>query len=178
MIRVLAFLSLLALLPLVARAQDAGVAPAVPAGTPRYLPAMQRELDALGLENVCRAESPVLARCEYHARGPTTHEDFDVHITYSDETDTIYVFIAELAHAPAAAPQTPRVLRRLMELNWELLSAKMEWNAADGEVRVAMVLHTDSNFDRRAFRSVVRSVTVVADHVASEIRALAAGAAN
>jgi hypothetical protein len=49
----------------------------------------------------------------------------------------------------------------------------MEWNEADGEVRLSMVMNTDSNFDRRAFRSIVRQVGPLADRYLDELTRLA-----
>ena len=49
-----------------------------------------------------------------------------------------------------------------MELNWELLVGKFEWNPRTGEVRLSAVLNTDSNFDRRAFRSIVHALDSIA----------------
>ena len=56
-----------------------------------------------------------------------------------------------------------------MELNWQMLLGKFEWDPTDGEVRLAMILNTDSNFDRRAFRSAVRDIVQVADRYHAEL---------
>ena len=61
-----------------------------------------------------------------------------------------------------------------MELNWELLVGKFEWNPRDGEVRLSAVLNTDSNFDRRALRSIVHSLDTIAARYERELRVLAA----
>ena len=49
---------------------------------------------------------------------------------------------------------------------------KFEWDPTDGEVRLAMVLNTDSNFDRRAFRSTVRALAALADRHYGELNRL------
>jgi hypothetical protein len=61
----------------------------------------------------------------------------------------------------------------MMELNWRLLVGKFEWDPSDGEVRLAMVMNTDSNFDRRAFRSLVRAITDQADRLYGELTRVA-----
>lgn len=146
--------------------------PAVPA-PPRYMAAMRAELEAMHLEPLCTPHGPTTAECELVMRGPTTGRELEVHLVYSDETDTIYVYVKDYLRAPAGAPETPALMRRLMELNWELLAAKAEWSSSTGEVRLAIVLHTDSNFDRRAFRSLVRSLGTVADRFYNELSRLA-----
>lgn len=148
----------------------------VPEGEPRYLGAMRSELEAMRERNVqCEATDAQRAHCSFTARGLTTGREFEVHLVYSDRTDTIYLYVDRYLELPAAGEQTPAVLRRLMELNWTLLLGKFEWDPTDGEVRLAMVLNTDSNFDRRAFRSAVRGIGQLADRYHGELTRLAGG---
>ena len=168
---------------LVAAQDDAAPAPSedtparetetVEEGQPRYLAAMDRELRAMRVAGArCEATDAERARCSFTARGITTGREFAVRLVYSDQTDTIYFYVERYLVAPASAEQTNAVLRRLMELNWSLLLGKFEWDASDGEVRLAMLMNTDSNFDRRAFRSIIRSIGQVADRYWGELSAL------
>jgi hypothetical protein len=136
---------------------------------PRYLSAIVAELEALSIPHSCEAVTETRARCAFTRRGPLSEREHTVHIVYSDDTDTAYIYVTRLVLAPPDATTTPAVLQRLMELNWALLVGKLEWNAADGEVRLSMVLNTDSNFDRRAFRSLVRQIVPLADRYAGEL---------
>lgn len=142
---------------------------------PRYLEAMRSELEAMRIPAACEAESPTRARCTYLHRGRTSQREFEIHLVYSDETDTIYIYVDRYLSAPPDAETTPAVLRRLMELNWQLLVGKLEWDPTDGEVRLAIVVNTDSNFDRRTFRSVVRTIGPLADRYLPELDRLAGG---
>lgn len=145
-------------------------------GQPRYLAPMRRELDAMRVRGAsCEPVDAQRARCSFTARGITTGREFAVRMIYSDRTDTIYMYIERYLVAPAEGQTTSAVLRRLMELNWTLLLGKFEWDATDGEVRLAMILNTDSNFDRRAFRSAVRGIGQVADRYYNELDRLARG---
>lgn len=177
----------LLLLPSLASAQDSpGTedAPtretqAVPDGQPRYLQAMQGELEAMRMQGAaCETVDVQRARCEFTARGVSTGREFAVHAVYSDRTDTIYLYVDRFLVVPADAPSSGPVLRRLMELNWAFLLGKLEWDSTDGEVRLAMVLNTDSNFDRRAFRSAVRGVIALADRYWGELDRLQRAAAQ
>lgn len=96
------------------------------------------------------------------------------HVVYSDESDTVYMYVPRLAFAPAESGATAVVLRRLAELNWSMLATKLEWNSADGEVRLSAVLHTDSSFDRRAFRNLVRVVVSLARRHGPDLERLSA----
>jgi hypothetical protein len=137
---------------------------------PRYLAAMRTELLGMGVrESTCEADDSQRGHCVINARGVTTNRDFNVHLVYSDRTDTIYLYVDHYLAAPADADTTPAVLRRLMELNWQLLLGKFEWDSTSGEVRLAIILNTDSNFDRRAFRSAVRGIGQLADRYYAEL---------
>ena len=142
-------------------------------GQPRYLAAMQAELSSMRLRDAsCEATDEQRAHCAFTAHGVTTNRDFEAHMVYSDRTDTIYLYVDHYLVATPDADGTPAVLRRLMELNWSLLLGKFEWDATDGEVRLAMILNTDSNFDRRAFRSAVRGIGQLADRYYNELERL------
>jgi len=149
------------------------VAPAAPARAqapqPRYFDAIRNELRAMHIEAQCDSQGSVRAHCVFRQHGASSNRDFTIHLVYSDESDTIYFFVEHYLSVPANGPNAAAQLRRLMELNWELLLGKLEWNSADGEVRLAMIMNTDSNFDRRSFRSVVRGIAQVADRYAIEL---------
>ncbi|MBX3274469.1 MAG: YbjN domain-containing protein [Sandaracinaceae bacterium] len=152
--------------------------PAAP-GQPRYLAAMQRELEAMRVRGArCEATDAQRGRCQFSVRGMTTGRDFTVHLVYSDRTDTVYLYVERYLSAPADGASTDALLRRLMELNWSLLLGKFEWSSSDGEVRLAMILNTDSNFDRRAFRSAVRGIGQLADRYFNELDRLTRGQAG
>lgn len=145
-------------------------------GQPRYLAPMRRELGSMRVRSAsCEPVDAQRARCTFTARGITTGREFPVHMVYSDRTDTIYMYIERYLVAPPDGQATNAVLRRLMELNWTLLLGKFEWDATDGEVRLAMILNTDSNFDRRAFRSAVRGIGQLADRYYNELDRLTRG---
>ncbi|AKF05802.1 hypothetical protein DB32_002951 [Sandaracinus amylolyticus] len=142
----------------------------VPEGQPRYLAAMRTELEHMGIEGfACNATDAQRATCELTQRGPSSQREFRIRTAYSDRTDTVYVYVERFLVAPQDAPTTDAVMRRLMELNWQMLLGKLEWDPSDGEVRLAMVLNTDSNFDRRAFRSAIRGIVQLADRYWSEL---------
>jgi hypothetical protein len=147
---------------------------------PRYLAQMQAELQAMGLGPQCAASSATVGACSIRARVPgpdgrtpnPTGRTFVVAMTYDDGSDTVYVYVERYAALAADAAAAPQIARRLHEFNWEVLGAKFEWSPTRGEIRLSSVLHTDSNFDRRAFRSIVRSLVRVADRYAGELSRL------
>ncbi len=161
------------LLPAIAHAQ------AQP--SPRYLTQMQAELQAMNLTPQCAATSSQSGACSLRAVAPATgstpsNRRFYLALTYDDRSDAIYVFFERYATLRADAPNAAAVTRRLLEMNWEMLIGKFEWSSSSGEIRLSTVLHTDSNFDRRAFRSIVHSMLRLADRYASELTQLTGAA--
>ncbi|MGD8858469.1 MAG: hypothetical protein PVI30_00555 [Myxococcales bacterium] len=153
------------------------LAAAQPAALPRYAEIMEAELRALGLSPRCRTEAPTRHHCTYAARSSLSERGLRAHAVYDDETDTVHVYVERYLKAPADAPGTPAVLARLMELNWELLVGKFQWSPTTGEVRLSAVLATDTNFDRRAFRSLLRTLDIIAARHRAELQRLAGGKA-
>ena len=146
----------------------------VPAGQPRYLAAMRDELTAMGIADAaCEATDAQRAHCRLTQHGASTDREYEVNLAYSDVTDTIYMYVDRYLVVPSDGEHADAVMRRFMELNWTMLAAKLEWDPTDGEVRLAMVLNTDSNFDRRAFRSVLRALGALADRHYGELNRLA-----
>lgn len=137
---------------------------------PRYLEAMRAELAAMRIEGAsCERTDAQRGGCRFTQRGSSSGREFEIRLAYSDVTDTVYLHIPRYIVAASDAPTTDRVMRRLMELNWTMLLGKFEWDPTDGEVRLAMIVNTDSNFDRRAFRSAVRSIAELADRYHNEL---------
>ena len=140
--------------------------------TARYAVAIENELANMGLVAHCESISATRHRCTYPSRLATLKNSSTFALEYSDETDTVYFYVARFLVLLPEHPKTDAVLRHLMELNAELLVGKFEWNARTGEVRLGAVLSTDSNFDRRAFRSIVRTLDMLTAQYLGPLRAL------
>jgi hypothetical protein len=140
-----------------------GSAPSKPA--PRYAQALRAELGAMQLAAEC-SDQPAGVDCAFPAPSAPSSR---MHAVYSDATDTVYVYVERYAMLPPEGSRTATLLRRMMELNWQLLVGKLEWSARTGEVRLSAVLNTDSNFDRRALRSIVLALDEVASRYRGEL---------
>lgn len=139
---------------------------------PRYAAAMEEELARLGLDAQCASESADRHRCTYAARSSLTERKLTAHAVYDDRNDTVYLYIERLLVVRPEQPALATVLRRAMELNWELVLGKFEWNPKSGELRVGVVISTDSNFDRRAFRSAVKTLDTLGARYRPELLSL------
>jgi hypothetical protein len=151
--------------------------PRVSSAEPRYLGAIREELTKMGLRPTCTTLSPTRARCQYALQSDAAGTRFDMQLEYSDDSDTIYHWVNHYLALPATSPRAPDVLRRLMQLNWTMLIAKLQWDSRTGEVRLSAVENTDSNFDRRAFRSTVQALHNKAGQLYRELDGLIRGAA-
>jgi hypothetical protein len=138
----------------------------------RYAIAIENELANMGLVAHCESISATRHRCSYPSRLSALKGSSTFQLEYSDETDTVYFYVARFLVLLPEDSRTDAVLRHLMELNAELLVGKFEWNARTGEIRLGAVLNTDSNFDRRAFRSIVRTLDALAAQYIGPLRAL------
>lgn len=138
--------------------QKAPPSPAADATTaPSYAQLIEEELNALKLFPKC-TQAPGALECAYLGRSSMGERRFDVRATYREDTRSVEIQIRHFLEAPVSHPATDALLKRLMAINWSLLAARFSWNADTGEVRLGATLHTDSNFDRRAFRSLVRAL--------------------
>ena len=138
---------------------------------PRYLAAVRAELASLDLDASCEVLDALRARCTWRVQNSERTRELTLSALVDDGTQTLYLY-APIATAHPDDAETTSVLRRIAELNWRYLAAKAEWNSATGEVRISAVQHLDSNFDRRAFRVLVRLVARQSIAAAAEIRAL------
>jgi len=156
-------------------AQAARPKPQTPAhratGAPSYEDIIRTELEALKLSPTCEQTGRTF-ECKYLGRSSMTQRRFDVRATYRPQPRTVDVQIRNFLIAPASSPATAPLLKRLMALNWKLLAARFSWNPDTGEVRLGTTLHTDSNFDRRAFRSLVRAIDELGPHYHPELTTL------
>jgi hypothetical protein len=139
---------------------------------PRFAQAIEEALAQLDLDMHCANESAQRHHCR-GTRKARAGDEAVLHSEYSDDSDTVYLYLERYLVVPSDSPHGAALLRRLMELNWELLIGKFEWNARTGEVRLAAVVNTDSNFDRRAFRGAVRALYAVGARYRAELLALA-----
>lgn len=172
MIRVIS-IALCMSFPAVALAQQ----PAPQTPEPRYLPMVREELEHLGFQARCTTENANLGRCRYSYRSNSLGVTFDMVMEYSDESDTVYMWANRYLMLPASSAHLLPALRRMMEMNNEMLVGKLEWDPSDGETRLGAVVSTDSNFDRRAFRSTVRALHVLCERYFRELSALSRGEA-
>lgn len=138
---------------------------------PRYAAAIEEALVQLDIDVRCATEGAQRQHCR-GTRKAQAGDEPTLHSEYSDETDTVYLYLERYLMVRSDSPHCAALLRRLLELNWDLLIGKFEWNARTGEVRLAAVMNTDSNFDRRAFRSTVRALYAVAARHRAELQAL------
>jgi hypothetical protein len=57
-----------------------------------------------------------------------------------------------------------------------MVTAKFEWDRASRSIRLSATINTDSNFDRRAFRSQLKGLRALAEQLLPELEGTSAPA--
>ena len=127
---------------------------------PDYLPAIQQELTRLGLTPTCNAS---FAKCSVLTEQDKNIPSLDLTVRYSKDTDTVYIGLNRFIIFENAIP--PAIATQLLRLNHEMVTAKFSWNSDTLAIELSASINTDSNFDRRAFRSQVTGLLEIAKKV-------------
>lgn len=140
---------------------------------PEPLRAAAETLQQMGLEAECHAVSGEPAACRYRQPLPPSDASRWIEIRHLPEHRTLYLFVDEYLRARPDAPTTPALLRRVMELNWELLIPKLAWDPRTGAVRMSALLPSDNGAGSQALRSALQALHRAAGRYLPELRALA-----
>lgn len=140
------------------------------AGETKYWKAINQELARLDLNALCNEST---LSCLISDKDNRDTPRFDILLKYSTKTDTIYFCIEEFYRLKNDTGPSAEMARRLLELNREMVTGKFEWNRGENTIRLSTVLNTDSNFDRRAFRSQLSGLKAVAARLHSELADMA-----
>lgn len=98
--------------------------------------------------------------------------DYDMFILVDQQHAFVYISLARYLQVPRDHPSFPAILTRLMEINWDLLLGKFEWNPNDGEVRVAFTFTTENGLGQKALGAAISAILDVADKHYIELHAL------
>ena len=122
---------------------------------PDNLTAIRQELARLGLQASCNSSN---ATCIFTDEGLEGSRALDVTVRYGSATQTVYIFIDRFLVLEDPAGPSLQLSRRLLELNRSMVTSKLEWDRTTNAIRISVVLNTDSNFDRKAFRSQIKGL--------------------
>ncbi len=89
--------------------------------------------------------------------------NYELRIFIDDPRKVVYMCINRLMTVPRSHPRKSVVLQRLMELNWELLIGKYEWDKSDGEVRLSYTFSTENGLGYEAFAACFQLLVLTAD---------------
>ncbi len=89
--------------------------------------------------------------------------NYQVRIFVDDPRKVVYMCINQLMTVPDSHPRKSIMLQRLMELNWELLIGKYEWDKSDGEVRLSYTFSTENGLGYEAFVACFQLLVLTAD---------------
>jgi len=126
-----------------------------------YMPVIRQELARLELQAFCDDAERF---CRYKKSIGKDGPNFEIVVRYSQKTDTVYIYIESFLDLDGEEPSKDLALK-LLEINREMVTAKFEWDRTAGSIRLSVTINTDSNFDRRAFRSQLKGIWTAAQRV-------------
>ena len=89
--------------------------------------------------------------------------NYQLRIFIDDPRKVVYMCINRLMTISDSHPRKNAVLQRLMELNWELLIGKYEWDKSDGEARLSYTFSTENGLGYEAFVACFQLLVLTAD---------------
>jgi len=89
--------------------------------------------------------------------------NYQLRIFIDDPRKVVYMCINRLMTIPDSHPRKSAVLQRLMELNWQLLIGKYEWDKTDGETRLSYTFSTENGLGYEAFVACFQLLVLTAD---------------
>jgi hypothetical protein len=135
-----------------------------------YMPAIRQELARLDVAANCDEST---GTCVFSRKIGVDGRAFEFGIRYCRTTETVYVYIDRFLELPSPDGPSVELARRLLELNRRMVTAKLEWDRPTNSIRLSVVINTDSNFDRRAFRSQLKGLIANAERLWPELDSLA-----
>lgn len=131
-----------------------------------YFRVIRQELARLEIDARCNETT---ASCAFTRTVANSERRLDLFIKYSVKTDTVYIYIDNFVQLVSRDGPSTDLARRLLELNREMVTAKFEWDRGTNTVRLSVTLNTDSNLDRRAFRSQLLGLISLAKKIWPEL---------
>ena len=98
--------------------------------------------------------------------------DVDLVILVNKEAAVVYIAAVEMMKVPEDHPKVQDMMRKFMELNWELSLGKFEWDPKDGEVRLSYAFTTEDGLGQSALGAAIAYLVKVADKRRPELKAL------
>lgn len=123
----------------------------------------------MGVDASCEAEGRARGECTFTHRAVEPAGRWTVRVVVSDQSHTVYLAVLDLGRIAPNEATTDARLRVLAELNWSLVGTRLDWDPRTGAVRLAAVQRTDTNFDRRAFRVLLRLLLSRAERLAPQL---------
>jgi hypothetical protein len=98
--------------------------------------------------------------------------DVDLVLLVNKEAAVVYIAAVEFLKIPEDHPRFAEIMRRFMELNWELSLGKFEWDPKDGEVRLSYAFTTEDGLGQNALGAAIAYIVKVADKRRPELKEL------
>jgi hypothetical protein len=123
---------------------------------PRYLAAVKQEIVRMDFPLDCRDSEGICTIAATAPQSETTSEmtiPMPIQIAVDDISSTIRI---QISSNKSFDDLSGEEAKRLLTLNHQLMTAKISFDEKVGTLTLSSVVNTDSNFDRKTFRSVLK----------------------
>ncbi|MBN2530319.1 MAG: hypothetical protein JXR76_28275 [Deltaproteobacteria bacterium] len=136
--------------------------------SPKYLAAVIQEITRLGHTIDCSDSSGLCTVQQQNNAIASAKEKTEAAVTIQidDASATVSLVINDFLNGEVVSNDT---MRKLMELNHKMIVAKLSINPENDTVTLCAVINTDSNFDRKTFRSVFKGFIEVAAEIKKQL---------
>jgi hypothetical protein len=136
---------------------------------PRYMAAVKQEIVRMGFPLECRDSEGICTIAATAPQSETATEmtiPMPIQIAVDDTSSTIRMLITS---SYSASDLSGEEAKRLLTLNHQLMTAKISLDGKTGTLTLSSVVNTDSNFDRKTFRSVLKGFIQISRDLKNDI---------
>ena len=127
--------------------------------SPKYLPAVKQEIARLGFNADCRDAEGICTLTATPENGSDT--GYKIAVIIDDASATVRFVVNDFL---PKVTLTGNVAKQLLAINHQLVVARLSLDEKSNTITLSALVNTDSNFDRKTFRSVLKGfIQVMSD---------------
>ena len=84
----------------------------------------------------------------------------------------VYMAVLDIMKLPPDSPKACQVAKKIAQLNYGMMLAKLEWDAKRGEVRLSVTLTTEDGLSKARFTAALSTLLSTAEQVEKELKIL------
>lgn len=136
---------------------------------PRYMAAVKQEIVRMGLPLECRDSEGICTIAATDSQSENTTQmtiPMAIQISVDDISSTVRI---QITSGHSIDNLSGEKAKQLLILNHQLMTAKISFDGKTGTLTLSSVVNTDSNFDRKTFRSVLKGFIQISRELKDDI---------